>query len=336
LSGEIPAVAATGLIGLVSCSKTDTVIMFDKATGRVFAVVPTGRGPRGIALSQSRRRAYVALAGDDAVEAIDLLEAAVVDRVQLRQGDAPVELVLTPEDAAEPVFEYDLTPEETEDLARTPKDPVLLTVNRGSDSVSYVDPEALFETGRVPVERGPSSLSLDRTGRRAFVFNSKSDTISILPVNSILTRSDQVPSVAIESEPLRGHLNKAGDRLYVVHGSGPHLSIMDPLQFETIGKVYVGTGATALTVDPRTDRIYIARRGTGMIEVYDPFSLLPVDSIRTDEEVGYLAIDPEENRLHIVLSRANRIRTVHLVGTKTATELDVTGAPYWVTFMGER
>jgi len=44
----------------------------------------------------------------------------------------------------------------------------------------------------------------------------------------------------------------------------------------------------------------------------------------------------QKSVIHLVLPRANLLRTIGLVGAKKATELDVTGSPYWVTFMGER
>jgi len=308
LSGEIPPVSATGLLGLATSGKTDTVLVFDKATGRALTVIPTGRGPQGMALNQERHRAYIANTAGNAIEAIDLLETAVVDRVQLRGGDAPSEVALT----------FDGT--------------VLLSVNTGSDTVSFIDPGALFEVDRIAVGRKPSSVLIDRTGQRAYAFNTESDTVSIIdvPGRTVLA------TLATQSGPYRGAFNKAGDRLYIIHRTGPHVTIVDPGSLSAAGKVYVGTGATALVVDPRTDRIYIARRGTGMIEVFDPFSLLPVDSIRTGEDVSYLAVDPDQNKLHLVLPQANLLRTVGLVGGKPATELDVTAPPYWVTFMGER
>ena len=83
----------------------NTVTIFDKVSGRVSGVVPTGRQPSGMALSEERRRAYLAISGDDRVDVLDLFENAVVDRLHLKAGDGPVEAALTP-DAPEPVKRF--------------------------------------------------------------------------------------------------------------------------------------------------------------------------------------------------------------------------------------
>src|SRR3989304_3852956 len=96
-----------------------------------------------------------------------------------------------------------------------------------------------------------------------------------------------------------------------------------------VRRVYVGSGGTALKVDPRTDLIYLARRGTGEIAIYDPFSFLPVDSYRTGGDASNLTIDGEGNNLLVVLPGTNGGRVVRLVGKGTASGTELGGDPYW-------
>ena len=103
-----------------------------------------------------------------------------------------------------------------------------------------------------------------------------------------------------------------------------------------VKRIYVGPGAEALKVDPRTDQIYLYRRHAGQVEIFDPFSSLPIDFVRSDEEVGFMTIDGEGNNLLLVLPEANAIRGVRLVGKGDAARLDVGEDPYRVTLMGER
>jgi len=100
--------------------------------------------------------------------------------------------------------------------------------------------------------------------------------------------------------------------------------------------VYVGSGGTALKVDPRTDLIYLVRHGTGEIAIYDASSFLPIDSYRTREDVSHLTIDGERNDLYVVLPGSNKVRVIRLIGKGTEYEVEVGDDPYWVTPMGER
>jgi len=307
-SAEVPGKLATGLIGLVTSRRANTVTVFDKVSGKVVAVVPTGTSPAGMVLDPLLRRAYVAISGEDAVETIDLLGMDVVNRGQLVIGDRPEELALTPDRKT------------------------LLSANTGSNTVSVVDAASLVETRRIQVGNGPQSILVDRAGRRAYVFNTLSGTISVLDIRT----GGVVATVATEAGPVRGEFNRAGNRLYVLHRHSPHLSVFDPTTLSIVRRVFVGSGGTALKVDSRTDLIYLSRQGAGEISIYDPFSFLPVDAYRTGGDVSCLAIDGEGNNLLVVLPGTNGVRTVRLVGKDTASETDVGEDPYWVTLMGER
>lgn len=307
-SAEIPGKLATGLIGLISSRGGNSVTVFDKMTGKVVAVIPTGTTPFGMALDPVLRRAYVANSGDDSVEAIDLPGGDVILRGQLAFGDRPEEMVLTPDRR------------------------FLLSANAGSDTVSVIDAASLVETRRIQVGSGPQSLLVDRAGRRAYVFNTLSDSISVLDLGALAVTA----TVSSDSGPVRGDFNRAGNRLYVLHRNSPYLTVFDPANLSVLRKVYVGSGGTALKVDPRTDLIYLGRRGTGEVEIYDPFSFLPVDSCRTGQDASYLTIDGETNNLFVVLPGANEVRSFHLVGKTNASRVEVTDSPVWVTLMGER
>jgi YVTN family beta-propeller protein len=307
-SAEIPGKLATGLIGMVTSKGGNTVTMFDKMNGKVVGVIPTGTTPAGLALDPVSRRAFVAISGDDSVEAIDLLGGDVILRGQLAVGDRPEELVLTP------------------DRRR------LLSANAGSDTVSFIDASSLVETGRIQVGSGPQSILVDRVGRRAYVFNTLSSSISVLDIGT----EGVLATVATEAGPVRGDFNRAGNRLYVLHGNSPYLSVFDPATLSVLRRVYVGSGGTALKVDPRTDLIYLARRGTGEVAIYDPFSFLPIDSCRTGQDASHLAIDGETNNLFVVIPEANEVRAIHLVGKTDASRVEVTDGPAWVILMGER
>lgn len=304
----VPGKLATGLIGLVTSRGADTVTVFDKVTGNVAAVVPTGTSPAGIVLNPSLRRAYVAVSGDDAVEAIDLLGTDVISRGPLTIGDRPEELALTPDGK------------------------ILLTANAGSNTVSVLDAASLVETRRIRVGNGPQSILIDRPGRRAYVFNTLSSTVSVVDLGAL----EVAATIATEGGAVRGEFNRSGNRLYILQRHSPYLNVYDTATLSIVRRVYVGNGGTALKVDSRTDLIYLARRGTGEIAIYDPFSFLPIDVYRTGEDAAYLTIDAEGNNLCAVFPGMRAVRMIRLVGKKTASEVEVGEDPYRVTLLGER
>ncbi len=307
-SATVAGKPASGLIGLATNCGAGTLTVFDKVTGRVAAVVPAGRSPGGLDVDPLRLTAYVALSREDAVEVIDLQQYRSVDRIQLFGGDRPVEVALTPDRTS------------------------LLVVNNGSDSLSIVDLAALSESDRISVGEEPRSVLIDGTGRQAYVFNARSGSVSVVD----LTAGEVAATIATDPAPVRGQLNRRGDRLYVIHSASPYLTVVDTTSASVLERVYVGTGATALKVDPVTDRIYLARRNALEIDVYAPFSLLPVDSIPVPGDVAYLTIDDEGNNLAVVLRSRREILVLRLVGEQTVAQVDVGEDPCWAALLGER
>jgi YVTN family beta-propeller protein len=303
-----PVRPAVGLLGAVSARGADAVVLFDKTSGSIAALVPTGRGPAGLAIDSERRRLYVAEPSEDAIETVGLLEQSVLSRIPLRGGDEPAELALLPD-------------------GRT-----LLAANGGSSTVSVIDAVSALETGRIQVGDQPRSVTVDRTGRRAFVFNEGSSTVSVVDV----TARAVAATIATEAGPFRGQLDRSGGRLFVIHRSSPYLTVIDTGTLAAAGRIYAGNGATALKVDAQSDRIYVARRGAAEVQVFDPLSLLPVDSIPVDGDVSYMAIDTEGNSLVLAQPGAAAIEVLRIVGKTATARAEVGADPYAVALLGER
>ena len=298
-----------GLLGYVVNRGSNTVTVFDKRSGLISDVIPTGAAPGGVALgSILRNRGYVTISGEDAVEVIDLLQGEVIDRIRLTMGDQPVEAVLTPDGNT------------------------LITVNAGSNTVSLIDTVSRDERVRLSLPNGPRSIVLDPMGRRAYVFNTMGSGISVIDV---ATRA-VAATIPTESAPLRGQFNRQGDRLYVIHQWSPYLLAIDPFTLSVVRKQFVGMGFQALTVDPSFDRIYMARRDGTEVEVLDPFTLVAVNFLGAGGEVTFMTVDGQEKTLLMLMPGNGTLRIVDLIRGASRAEIDVGEEPCWVAVTGER
>ena len=70
------------------------------------------------------------------------------------------------------------------ELALTPDGSTLAAANSGSDSVGFFDTGTLTSQGRANVGSGPGAIVMDPTGRRVFVFNTLSASISVVDIAS--------------------------------------------------------------------------------------------------------------------------------------------------------
>lgn len=284
-SAAIPSPIPVGLVGLASVPEEGLVVTFDRRSGRVTGAIPVGRRPVGIAIDAVRRRGYVALAGDDALVAIDLERGTVSERRPLRGGDQPVDLALT-------------------DGGR-----LLVVANEGSSSVAFVDSTGLAETGRALVGDAPAAVLVDRTGQRVLVACRRANRVDELGFNPDRREWQVVRSGSTDPGPFRLQFNRTGSRLYAAQDGSPYLSVLDAETLAVVQRPFVGPGQAAIRVDPASDRVYLARRGTGTIEVFDPFSLLAIDRLPIPGDAAFLTIDRENAGIVAVLpSRGEVVR----------------------------
>ena len=295
------------LMGFVTNSGSNDITLFNKKSRQAFAAITTGRRPSGMALDARAQRAYVAVSDEDTVAVIDILAGRISDEIRLRPGDEPLELALTLD-------------------GRT-----LLSANRGSNTVSLIDPQSRFEQARIDVGIGPRSVVVEQTGRRAFVFNTLSNTISVIDIpRRILIRTIQT-----DPAPIRGGFNRRGDRLYVIHEISSYVTVVDPNTLTPTGRFPLRSAMNAIKVDPNTDLVYLAGKRDFVVGVYDPLAFAPVDVVDTAASVVQMATDGDENTLYMVSPDRRSILAADRIRKNVVGEIDVGEGPYWVTVVGE-
>lgn len=296
------------LVGYCSNTAWDNLTVFDKRARRVVGVLPTGRGPAGLAIDPLRRRAYVALSGDDQVAILDVQSGEEIARIQLRPGDGPQELGLTPDGK------------------------LLVVVNTRSGTAAFLDPQATMELSRVRTGDEPGSLLIDRSGRRAYVLNRRSASLTVLD----LANRAVVSTAGTDPEPLRARLDRAGTRLYLLAAGSSYLTVFSLPGLSVSKRVLVGLGASALEVDPRTDFVYVGGRDDDQLRVFEPASLLPMRRFELPGPAALTAIDDANDALFSVVPSRRLVAANDLVSGRSLGTMEVGEDPYQVSLVGER
>ncbi|GAO02333.1 hypothetical protein [Anaeromyxobacter sp. PSR-1] len=295
-------------IGYCASTADNVLVAFDRYDRQVTAAIATGMGPAGVAMDEAANLAYVALSLEDRIEVLDLTNGQVREPIRLRPGDGPYDVALV-------------------ENGRT-----LLAVNRRSSTVSFLDTSARVEVGRVTVGEEPWSLRLDPQRHRAYVFGRRANTVTAVDV----TRRAAVGSATTEPEPLRGDLDRSGSRLFVVHAGSAYLSIYTLPGLAPAGRLFVGLGASAILVDPRTDLLYVAQAGSPALAVFDPFSLVPLGGVDVGGAASFLVFDAAQNLLFALLPERRSVSVVDLTAQRQVGLFEVGREPYDLALSGER
>lgn len=297
----------TNLKGFASNVDSQSLTVFDKRTAQVVGHIRVGNKPTALALDQQRNWLYVALAGENAVAVVEVANGSILGRVPLRFGDKPVDLVLTRDGST------------------------LLTLNRGSESVSIIDTSSLFETGRVRLLSEPSGIFLGHDDMRAYITHAVSGSLSVLDLQSQSLRG----TVSLEESPLDGVSSSDGRSLYVINDFSADLSVLDSASLRVRDKIYIGNGAVYIRADHSNGLLYITKK-TGEIAVVDPRSLMAIDNYAVGEPAQQLTIDNEENAMFVVLPESRQLIKIDLVSKRELGRLELNTGSGAVVVMGER
>jgi DNA-binding beta-propeller fold protein YncE len=295
------------LLGFATNSRTNIVSVFNKHTMEVVDTIATSSGPKGAVIDQRRGWVYVALAGDDAIEAIEVNTGEILSRLQLNFGDEPVEIALSSDGE------------------------ILVSANYGSNSVSIIDALSLRELDRVNLPSEPTHVVAGTSSRRAYVIQPRSNSVSAID----LSRREITATRILDETPLRGAISRDGNSLYLITSHSSDILIIDPVSLAETGRIYADADAASIMVDSKTGLIYVGRRFRG-ISVVDPFSLMRIDRFRTRGNAVFLAFDDDENSLFVVFANSETVQKIDLVSKRVKGVIEVEEGSYAVVLMGER
>lgn len=295
-----------GLKGVVSQPLNGTLTLFEKKTPMIFSVIAVGRGPAGMALDQRRRLVYLALTEENAITVLDLVRDKVQRKIRLHTAARPTELALSADGA------------------------VLLAVNTGTNSVSILETDSLMERRRIYFSSTPAKIFLGKHRRWAYVTLPDANALALID----LDRGAVSATLTLPDTVLDGTPDVTGKELYLLTANSANLLVLDAARLQEIGRVYVGYGARALSVD-RSGLVYVGMR-TGEVAVVDPQAGFPIDNFKVGGEVIDLTVDQEENTLFVVTGSEALLEKFDLISKRKMAILELGACSYGVNVMGER
>lgn len=294
------------LKGFVTQPLNGTLTLFEKKTPTIFSVIGVGRGSSGIALSQERRLVYLALTDENSIAVFDLVRDKVQHKIRLHTAARPTELALSADGA------------------------VLLAVNTGTNSVSILETDSLMERRRIYFSSTPAKIFLGKHRRWAYVTLPDANALALID----LDRGAVSATLTLPDTVLDGTPDVTGKELYLLTANSANLLVLDAARLQEIGRVYVGYGARALSVD-RSGLVYVGMR-TGEVAVVDPQAGFPIDNFKVGGEVIDLTVDQEENTLFVVTGSEALLEKFDLISKRKMAILELGACSYGVNVMGER
>jgi YVTN family beta-propeller protein len=350
VKGQVPELST--LLIYVTNEGSNNVSVINRQSGEVVATIMVGKKPRGIATSigRERPRVYVANSGSNSISVIEPTTNKVENEIPIRFGREPEGIA----------------------VARISSGKELIFVtNYGSNTVSVVDVLTQEEIEKIDVGNGPIAVAVDppveslsetrflsfeninilRSYREKFlnvyVVNKNSKDISVLRMDILRGRLEEVFNVNVEWNPMTIAVDYQRGKAYVANYNFEDLSVIDILKLikgNLNGAVSaitnVGTSIIGVLADPAFDRIYLLKEAPGEIMIIRPFSedfgtlrqtMVPtIGTVTVGNSPRALISDPEGRKLYVVNRGSDTVSVIDKTTKREEQVIPVGKKPYGI------
>lgn len=270
----IPAAYITSADGFVQAFDTTT----NTVVGSPIAVA-AGFALNSVTFNPSGTHAYVATGGKGTVALIEVATNSVVSEIPV--GLNAFGVAVAPDDSS--VYATDeqsaslfLIPSlstvkvgsSPREVAFNPAGTRAYVANRADDTVSFIDTATTSVVATVPVDRFPTGLVVDGTGRRVYVTaagGGVNGTVSVIDTSFFVT----VDTIEVGLDPRGIAINPAGTRLYVAVSGNGVVAVVDTTTTTAIATIPTGTTPRGVGINPAGTRVFVTNYGSATVAVID-------------------------------------------------------------------
>ncbi len=350
VKGQVPGLS-TFLI-YVTNEESNNVSVINRQSGEIVATILVGKKPRGIVTSLGRERpkVYVANSGSNSISVIDPTTNKVEAEIPIRFGREPEGIT----------------------VVRGSSDKELIFVtNYGSNNISVVDVSTYQEIDKINVGEGPVSITTDpsvdnlsatrflslndlndlKNYREKFfnlyVANKNSRDISVIKMDILKNRPDEVFKVTVEWNPIALAVDYQRGMVYIGNYNYDSLSVIDILQIIRGHKVVavssitnVGPSIVGIITEPELDRIYLLKELSGEVMIIRPFTeafgpqkttMSPiVGSIGVGNSPRSFILDPEKRKIYVVNRGSDTVSVIDKTTKREEQIIPVGKKPYGI------
>jgi predicted alpha-1,2-mannosidase len=191
--------------------------------------------------------------------------------------------------------------------------PLLYSLGNADNAVVAVDPDNGALGPEIAVGNNPDAAVFGPHGRRLFVANSGSNSLSVID-----TRSQKIIATLATGESPSALLIDPGQSILWVANSGSNT--VEPFDLKTLKAetpIATGPGPDALALDPAGTHLYVAEGGTEDILPILTASRKTETAIPVGGSPSALALSPNGQRLYVVESSRDLVVPLDLLSDKT-------------------
>ncbi len=263
-----------------------------------FILFMTGGIPTGSAAEETTsvfNKAYITSYSSGVVDVMDL-ENRTVEQAKITVGSSPGSAAVNPDGTQ-----------------------VFIT-NRGSNTVSVIDPDTDTLMATIDVGTAPHGVAFTSNGSKAYVANDTGNSVSVIDTET-LTESAVITGI---TNPIAAIT--IDDKVYVSQRTGD-ITVIDSVTDTVVDTITTGDNLYGMSANVEGSKIYVANLSGNEIYELDVATrtmvAIPVSSNSTATEVS-----PDGTKVYVAHATANTISVVDTATHVVLEEIAVGNGPY--------
>ena len=285
----------------IPLSLENRIMVVDLATDRLFAYVPVGADPAGIAISPFGNRVYVTNSNGSSVSVIDATNNTLLRTIPV--GAQPFGIAVNPQGTKVAVA----------------------TLGAAGNAISIIDTNS-NAVSSVTAGASPVGVVYSPNGARLYVSNLNGNSITVIDTSTYTA----IDSISVSSNPYSLAISRDGSRLYVGHYSRS-LSVVDTAARTVITNMPLDSVPEWISLSPDGQRLYVAKSASqsiGVVSTSENRVLFDV-TLRAGSRTSGVSVHPDGQHVFVLAdgtSEMTGLDTVSYGVTSTARTGSGTGA----------
>ena len=294
---------------LVLNKKDGTLMVFDVPTHRLLATVAVGAEPHEVAVLPGGRKAYVANNRGGSISVVDLGRYEVIRTIRSPLLDRPHGMEVTPDGRR------------------------LLLTSEGNRRLVLIDTarDAILKSISTSQERA-HMVAILKGGRRAFVANVGSDSMSVLDLGGFRVQRH----VKVGPGPEGIAVTPNGRWVVVALQGSDQVAILDPESLQVVARLPVGRTPVRVAATPNGFTALVSNRGSNDVTVLDLLGRRVRGTVRVGRRPGGLVSDARGSRAYVCNNDSNTVSVISIAGLEVAGEIPTGAQPDGIAFVPRR
>lgn len=189
------------------------------------------------------------------------------------------------------------------------------------------DPVTIIEVGHHPAHVVP-----DLSGKRLFVTDSESNTVSVIELNT----SKIVKAIPTGSYPHGLRLSPDGEQLFVANVEDGSVSVIDVASLEELARIPVGKAPVQVGFTPDGTRVYVSLRDENKVAVIDRATRQVITKIAVSRNPIQVFATPDGRYVYVANQGSdadpdNRVSIIDVASNEVVKTLTVGAGAHGVT-----